>query len=124
MIRTISAVYHAGVFVPLEVIDNLVEETTLEIAVHMPADVDSIWQVNRAYTLEENLKLLQETSGILYSALVEDEVRYMVESPDLAQENVWLNATRLLQNKMCQSSDQPQSASVTDCSTGSLPPVF
>jgi hypothetical protein len=88
MIRTISAVYRAGVFVPLEAIDNLVEETTLEIAAHIPSDVDPIWQVNSGYTLEENLKLLRETTGILYSDLPVAEVRYIIESPDLAQENV------------------------------------
>ncbi len=44
-----------------------------------------------AATLEENLQLLYETAGMLGGDLPDDEVRYIVESPDLAQENLYLD---------------------------------
>lgn len=44
-----------------------------------------------AATLEENLQLLYETAGMLGGDLPDDEVRYIMESPDLAQENLYLD---------------------------------
>ena len=44
-----------------------------------------------AATLEENLQLLYETAGMLGGDVPDDEVRYIIESPDLAQENLYLH---------------------------------
>ena len=48
------------------------------------------FQAEFEYSLEENLTLLQQTSGILRSDLSADEIRYIIESPELAEESFWL----------------------------------
>jgi len=69
-------------------VNDIAEETTLEIEVRSPLEKDASLEDTEPYTLEENLRLLRESAGILGGDLPADEVRYIVESPDLAQENI------------------------------------
>jgi hypothetical protein len=90
MIKTIPVTYRAGVFVPLTAVKEIAEETILEIAVHLPPQTEDEFQDETEYTLAENLALLQQTSGMLRSDLSADEIHYLVESPQLAEESIWL----------------------------------
>jgi hypothetical protein len=82
MVRTISVVFRRGVFVPLAPVSDIDEETTFEIEIHGSLEDDVRLEDAEAYTFEENLQLLHESSGMLGGALPEDEVRYIIESPD------------------------------------------
>lgn len=95
MIKTILVVFRRGVFVPLVPVNDIDEETTLEIEIHDLLEDDARLEDAGVYTFEENLQLLRESSGMLGGALPEDEVRYIIESPDLAQENLHLFSHRL-----------------------------
>ena len=75
--------------------NDIDEETTLEIEIHDLLEDDARLEDAGVYTFEENLQLLRESSGMLEGALPEDEVRYIIESPDLAQENLYLLSHRL-----------------------------
>lgn len=90
MIKMIPVTYRAGVFVPLTAVKEIAEETILEIAVHLPPQTDAQFQTETEYGLAENLALLQQTSGMLRSDLSADEIRYLTESPELAEESIWL----------------------------------
>lgn len=90
MMKTIPAVYRSGVFVPLEAVNEIAEETSLEIEVHFPPLADDEDLDEGEYSLEEALALLYQTSGIVRSDLPADEVRDLIESPQFAQENIWL----------------------------------
>lgn len=91
MVKTISAVFREGVFVPLVPVDNIAEETSLEINLYLPFSDDFESPDSSDDTLEEDLQLLYETAGMLGSDLPADEVRYIIESPELAQENLYFN---------------------------------
>lgn len=88
MIKTIPVVFRRGVFIPLTPVKDIAEETTLEIEVHGPLEKDVGLGDVKSYTLEENLRVLRESAGILGGDLPAEEVRYVIESPDLAQENI------------------------------------
>lgn len=90
MIKTIPVTYRAGVFVPLTAVQEIAEETVLEIAVHLPSQTEVAFQDQMEYSLEENLALLQQTSGMLRSGLPASELQYLIESPQLAEESIWL----------------------------------
>ena len=87
MIKTVPVVYRSGVFVPLQAIDEIAEETSLAIEVHLPSAADE--PDESEFSLEDNLALLYQTSGSVSSGLPVDEVQYLIESPQLAQENIW-----------------------------------
>lgn len=91
MVKTIPAVFRGGVFVPLMPVNDIIEETTLELNLYLPVEQDDDLLDDNTYTLEENLQLLYETAGMLGGDLPDDEVRYIIESPDLAQENLYLD---------------------------------
>lgn len=92
MVKTISAVFRGGVFVPLVSVDDIAPETTLEINLYLPFSDDDDALDTSHYTLEEDLLLLHQTAGMLGGSLPADEVRYIIESPELAQENLYFNA--------------------------------
>lgn len=91
MIKTIPVIYRAGVFVPLKAVNEFAEETSLEIEVHLPLHKEDESQDGTEYSLEQTMALLHQTSGLLHSELPVDEVRYIVESSQLAEENIWLD---------------------------------
>jgi len=88
MIKTIPVVFRRGVFIPLTPVKNIAEETTLEIEVRGPLGKDVGLGDVESYTLEENLRVLRESAGRLGGDLPAEEMRYIIESPDLAQENI------------------------------------
>lgn len=92
MVKTINAVFRGGVFVPLVSVDDIAEETSLEINLYLPFSDDVESPNSSDYTLEEDLQLLHQTAGMLGGDLPADEVRYIIESPELAQENLYFNA--------------------------------
>lgn len=89
MIKTIPVIYRSGVFVPLKAVDEIAEETSLEIEVHLPIQEDEL-RVAVDDSFAQALALLHQTSGLLHSDLPDEEVRYLVESSELAEENLWL----------------------------------
>ncbi len=88
MIKTIPVVFRRGVFIPLTPVKDIAEDTTLEIEVRGPLEKGVGLEDVESYTLEENLRVLRESAGILDGDLLAEEVRYIIESPDLAQENI------------------------------------
>ena len=98
MIKTIPVIYRSGVFVPMTAVDKIAEETPLEIAVYLPVDeeaeTEDVIEDVSDYSLEQNLALLYQTAGQLHSNLPVDEVRYLVESVQLAEENIWIETDR------------------------------
>lgn len=88
MIKTIPVIYRSGVFVPLKAVGEIAEETSLEIEVHLP--IQDELQVAVDDSFAQALALLHQTSGLLHSDLPDDEVRYLIESSELAEENLWL----------------------------------
>lgn len=95
MIRTISATFREGVFMPLVPIHDFAENTTLRIDIHVPGNGNIYEETHVSYTLEENLRVLRETAGALGSELSESEVRYLIESPDLAAGHAILDEDEL-----------------------------
>ena len=91
MVKTISALYRDGVFIPLTAVNELCEDATVEISIQMPLLNAQSDDQDEEFSLEENLHLLHTTSGILSSNLSAAEIRYIIESPELAQENLYLS---------------------------------
>jgi hypothetical protein len=82
MVKTIPVIYRSGVFVPMTAIH--------EIAIDLPVDGVAEAADETEYSLAQNLALLYQTAGLLDSNLPADEVRYIVESVQLAEENIAL----------------------------------
>lgn len=85
MVKTISVIYRDGVFVPIRAVDEIAEGSALEIAVYLPGNEEAEPEDVTEYSLEQNLALLYQTTGLLKSGLPADEVRYIVESKRLAE---------------------------------------
>lgn len=92
MIKMIPVIYQAGVFVPIRAVDEIAEGATLEIGVCLPSSEEAEPEDVTAYSLEQNLALLYQTSGLLKSYLPADEVRYIVEGDQFAELTSELNA--------------------------------
>lgn len=92
MVKTIPVIYRDGVFVPMCAVDEIAEGSLLEIVVYLPGDEEAESEDVTAYSLEQNLALLYQTSGLLKSELPADKVRYIVESDQLAELTSELNA--------------------------------
>lgn len=92
MIKTIPVIYRAGVFVPMHAVDKIAEGSALKIAVYLPVNAEDEPDDMTEYSLEQNLALLYQTSGLLKSEPPVDEVRYVVESNQLAELTSELNA--------------------------------
>lgn len=91
MVKTIPVIYRDGVFVPMRTVDETAEGSTLEIAVYLPGNEENEPEDVTEYSLEQNLALLYQTTGLLKSDLPADEVRYIVESDQLAELTSELN---------------------------------
>lgn len=89
MIKTIPVIYRVGVFVPVLAVDEIAEESALEIAVDLPLAEKDETKAATEDSLEQNLALLYRTAGLLKSGLPADEVSYIVESDQLAEESIW-----------------------------------
>ena len=95
MIKTIPAVFRRGVFVPLAPVNDISEETILEIEIRGRWERVIGPEDSETHTLEENLWLLRESAGMIGGDLPAEEVRYIVESPDLAQESIPFSSHQL-----------------------------
>jgi hypothetical protein len=69
-------------------VNDISEETTLEIEIRGRWERVIGPEDSKTHTLEENLRLLRESAGMIEGDLPADEVRYIIESPDLAQESI------------------------------------